>query len=95
MAFFRRRTPEAPCEGHPHIGAAERERADWGVVKILAVFALFIAFALWFYTKDKEMVSRDGIVQTTGAGPVVIPDSNENKPSPPRAQPPAAAPAPK
>jgi hypothetical protein len=99
MAFYRRRTNDAPCEGHPHIGAVERERTDWGVVRILGVFALFIAFALWFYFKDKELASSDGTVQTIGSGPVVIPDSNENKPSPPRepatrvnpaAQPPAA-----
>lgn len=103
MAFYRRRT-SAPCEGHPHIGKIERERTDWGVVKIAAVFALFVAFALWFYFKDKEIASSDGPVQTIGSGPVVIPDSNENRPSPPRdpatrtdpaVQPPAAATAPK
>jgi hypothetical protein len=92
MALFRRRPTGAPGEGLPNPGAVERESADWSVVKILSVFALFVAVGLWYYFKDKEMVSPDGtVVQSSDSGPVLQRDSNENRPSPPR----SPAPAPK
>jgi hypothetical protein len=82
MALFRRRqTDDAPCEGHSHLGQEERERTDWGVVKILALLVAFIAFGLWYYVKDREMVSSDGTVaKTTGPGPAYQRDANENRP---------------
>jgi hypothetical protein len=100
MALIRRRQAEdAPCEGHPHLGQEERARTDWSVVKILAVLAAFIAFGLFYYVKDREMVSSDGtVVKTTGSAPAYQRDPNENRPvSPPdrndiRANPPPREP---
>ena len=43
-------------------GEMIRTRSDWGAIKILALIALFVCFALWFYFRDKEMVSGDGTV---------------------------------
>lgn len=101
MAFYRRRQTDAPCEGQPHLGAEERERSDWSVVRILAILAAFIAFGLFYYVKDREMVSSDGtVVKTTGSGPAYQRDLNENRPvTPPdpndiRANPPPREPAP-
>ncbi len=95
MAVFRRRPTDAPCEGHPHLGAIERERTDWGVVKILAVFALFVAVGLWYYFKEKEISADGTVVQSSGSGSHIVPDSNENRPSPPRINPPAQPASPK
>lgn len=81
MAFFGRRQTGAPCEGHSHLGQEERERTDWSVVKILALLAAFIAFGLWYYVKDREMVSSDGtVVKSTVPGPAYQRDANENRP---------------
>lgn len=54
---------------NPLPGEAERERADIRVVSLLGAVALLVAFGMWFYTKDREMVAGDGttIKQTTGA----------------------------
>ena len=43
-------------------GEMIRKRSDWGAIKILALIALFACFSLWFYFRDKEMVSGDGTV---------------------------------
>ena len=69
MALRRQQNSDAPCEGLPHLTARERERSDWWVVKILAVLALFVGFGLWFWTRDKEMVSPDGTVVTAPPSP--------------------------
>lgn len=65
---------DAPREAQPLPGEVERERADIGVVSILAVLALFVAIGLWLYTKDREMVTGDGTVkQTTGSDAQELP----------------------
>ncbi len=69
MAAYRRRDSGAPCEGHAHLGAVERERSDWATVKILAVLAVFIAFGLIFYVKDRELASSDGIATQRVSSP--------------------------
>ena len=46
-------------------GAVERKRADWAAIKILGVLVLFLCFSMWFYFRDKEMVSSEGTVVKT------------------------------
>ena len=100
---FRRRETGAPCEGQPHLRATERHSVDLSVVKILALFALIVVVGLWYYVKDKEMVSGDGtVVQTTGTRPAAprTPDERTSPdiqaPAPALVQPvPAPIPSPK
>lgn len=66
----------AAREGHPHLGARERARADTRLVTILSLVALFVAAGLWYYSKDREMVASDGTVQTTGSGARDVPRPN-------------------
>jgi hypothetical protein len=93
--WFRRRSEDdsfdhlrAAREGHPHLGAKERMRGDTNVVAVLAAVALAVAVGLWFYSKDREMVSSDGTtVKTTGSGSSELPLPNAPTlpaPSPPQ-----------
>lgn len=75
MTWWRRSQPAAqdphpPAEDQPLPGEIERERADISAVSILTALALFVAFGLWFYTRDREMVAGDGTIVKQTAGSV-------------------------
>ena len=99
---FRRRETGAPCQGQPHLRAAERHRIDLSVLKILVAFALIVVVGLWYYVRDREMASDGTVIQTTGSGPAAPrkPDERVNPdiqaPPPALVQPiPAPVPSPK
>ncbi len=63
--------PQKQPEDQPPLpGEVERERADISVVSVLVGIALLVAVGMWYYAKDREMVSGDGttVKQTTGSG---------------------------